>query len=243
MNRIIKTLIRRRRAKSLGFGFVRISKFKLPKVMLINGSKVNLHYPKEEGVFNDFISIFLDDDYGLEHFKEKNIKRIIDIGANVGFFSLASRIAFPHSKIHAYEPNQSLSVYLSSYSDSLKFINFSEAIGAKSGLVELDLLGDSNQTRIKCAANGNIKMISLKEALNRFDGHVDLLKMDCEGSEWEILEEKDVLKRVQNITLEYHLWKNKMTHQFAEKIVMSNGFRILKHKPSTDFGIITGTRE
>jgi FkbM family methyltransferase len=159
------------------------------------------------------------------------------------FFSLASRIAFPNSKIHAYEPNQSLSVYLNSYSNSLKFNNFSEAVGAKSGLVELDLLGDSNQTRIKCAANGNIQMISFKEVLDKFNGNVDLLKMDCEGSEWEILEEKELLKKVHNITLEYHLWKNRMTHQFAEKIVTSNGFRILEHKPSTDFGIITGTRE
>tara|TARA_B100000579_G_C22819320_1_gene849672 strand:- start:35 stop:766 length:732 start_codon:yes stop_codon:yes gene_type:complete len=243
MNRVIKTLIRRKRAKSLGCSFVRISKFNLPAQILVNGSVINLNYPKEEGVFNDFVSIFLDDDYGLNYLKGRNIEKIIDIGANVGFFSLAARIEFPNSKIHTYEPNHELSDYLSSYSSTLSLINFREAVGAKSGLVELELHGDSNQTRIISAENGNIKMISLQEALKRFDGDVDLLKMDCEGSEWKILEDKNALKRVNNITLEYHLWENGMTHQFAMEAVTSNGFKILDHKPSTDFGIITGARE
>lgn len=243
MNKIIKTFFRRRRAKTLGFRFGRVSNFVLPNKITINRSTVSLHYPEEEGVFNDFISIFLDDDYGLECFKGKKFEKVIDIGANVGFFSLAARIAFPLSEIHAYEPNSDLSIFLNSYSNTLNFECFGEAVGGASGIVELELLGDSNQTRIKCSDLGNIKMISLEEALNRSGGYVDLLKMDCEGSEWDIFEEKDSLRKVRNIALEYHLWKNQQTHEFAKKLVKSNGFRILRHEPSTDFGIITATRQ
>ena len=86
-------------------------------------------------------------------------------------------------------------------------------------------------------------MISLEDALKRVGGYADLLKMDCEGSEWDILEEKDSLRNVRNITLEYHLWKNHKTHAYAKELVKSNGFRILRHEPSTDFGIITATRK
>ena len=32
--------------------------------------------------------------------------------------------------------------------------------------------------------------------------------MDCEGSEWDILEDPESLRQVDNITLEYHLWAN-----------------------------------
>tara|TARA_B100001094_G_scaffold19688_1_gene16773 strand:- start:1161 stop:1892 length:732 start_codon:yes stop_codon:yes gene_type:complete len=243
MNKIIKTFFRRRRAKTLGFEFGRVSNFILPKEITINESSVKLQYPQEEGVFNDFISIFLDDDYALESFKFQKIERIIDIGANVGFFSLAARITFPLSQIHAYEPNSDLSVFLGSYSNTLNFECFSEAVGGETGIVELELMGDSNQTRIRRSDHGNIKMICLEDALNRVGGYADLLKMDCEGSEWDILEEKDSLINVRNITLEYHLWKNHQTHAFAKELVKSNGFRILRHEPSTDFGIITGSRE
>ena len=243
MHKIIKTFFRRRKAKALGFEFRRVSNFVLPEEITINESSVKLQYPQEEGVFNDFISIFLDDDYGLRSFKLQEIERIIDIGANVGFFSLAARIAFPLSQIHAYEPNSNLSVFLSSYSNTLNVECFTEAIGGEPGIVELELLGDSNQTRIKSSDQGKIKMISLEEALERSGGYTDLLKMDCEGSEWDILKQKDSLKNVKNITLEYHLWKNQQSHAFAKELVKSKGFKILRHKPSTDFGIITAKRQ
>jgi len=240
----VRTLLSRfLRARRLGLRFWRVSSFVLPNEINFNKSRISLQHPKEEGVFHDFISIFLDDDYGLDLLKEQDIKNIIDVGSNIGFFSLASRMAFPASKIHAYEPNQNLSRYLNSYSDSLKIENYPEAVGKKHGLVELELMGDSNQSRIQYSDKGSIPMISINEAIDRIGGNAHLLKMDCEGSEWEILQERQSLGSVRNITLEYHLWKNHQPHSFAIDAVKSHGFRILKHKPSTDFGIIVGTRD
>ncbi len=243
MIKLRRLFSRYRRAHRLGFRFCRVSSFVLPDELKFDKSTIGLEYPKEEGVFHDFTSIFLDDDYGIELLKSKDIGKIIDIGANVGFFSLASRLAFPYSQIHAYEPNQNLSRYLNSYSDSLKIENYPEAVGKKHGLVELELMGDSNQSRIKHSRKGSLPMISIREAIDRIGGDAHLLKMDCEGSEWEILEEKQSLGSVRHITLEYHLWKNHQSHSFAIDAVKSHGFRILKHKPSTDFGIIVGTRD
>ena len=242
MNKLIKTYFRYKKAKQLGFFFSRIKNFKLPREIIVNGCKVNLNYPSEEGVFNDFVSIFLDDVYGLDYFRNYDIKNIVDVGANIGLFAMAAKIVFPYSEIHAYEPNQNLTRFLNFNSSSLKFKNFCEAIGAESRLVKLELLGDSNQTRVEFCDSGNIHMISLKKALSRFDGQVDLLKMDCEGAEWDILEDKDTLSAVCNISIEYHLWKNKRSHEFSKEIVKSNGFRIIRQIPSTNFGIIVGTR-
>ena len=36
-------------------------------------------------------------------------------------------------------------------------------------------------------------------------GIVDLVKLDCEGAEWEILQDSQAMKCVINLTMEYHL--------------------------------------
>ena len=59
------------------------------------------------GTLNDFLSIFLDDDYYLER-QNKEVSSVLDIGANLGFFSIAARNAFPNATIHSYEPNEDL---------------------------------------------------------------------------------------------------------------------------------------
>ena len=56
---------------------------------------------------------------------------------------------------------------------------------------------DFNQT-------GNIPIIPLKEVAKRLGGNIDLLKMDCEGSEWLILQDLETLKHVRYLTVEYH---------------------------------------
>ena len=68
-------------------------------------------------------------------------------------------------------------------------------------------MGESNQTRqrIKFRFHGNGLTGFGCEGVR---GKIDLLKMDCEGSEWDILENLESLKSVDNITLEYHFRAN-----------------------------------
>ena len=117
------------------------------------------------------------------------------------------------------------------------------AVGNQSGRVELTNSGDSNQSRVFDQKNGSIEMISLKNIVNKIGGKIDLLKMDCEGSEWEILEDSESLKNVNNITLEYHLWANGKSHNYPIDLLRKRGFSIIKAQSSTDFGIITATRD
>jgi hypothetical protein len=67
--------------------------------------------------------------------------------------------------------------------------------------------------------------------------------MDCEGSEWGILGDTESLKQVNNITLEYHLWANQKTHKDAKNLLANHGFKIIKHLPCSDFGMICGTKK
>ena len=242
MNKITKFITRYKNARRLGLSYFRTSSFNLPETININGNSINLDYPEEKGIFIDFLSIFLDDDYRLTEFRKNKISKIIDIGANVGFFSIASRFFFPDSEIHAYEPNLDLKSYLAHNFSQLNIELRTQAVGNKSGSVKLDLMGESNQTRVKESGNDGTEMVSLDSVVKEAGGKIDLLKMDCEGSEWDILENPESLESVDNITLEYHLWANQKDHDYAKDLVKSHGFKIIKHEPSSEFGIICGSR-
>lgn len=242
MNKITKFITRHKNARRLGLSYYRTSSFNLPETININGNSINLNYPDEKGIFIDFLSIFLDDDYGLSEFRKNKISKIIDIGANVGFFSIASRFFFPDAAIHAYEPNLDLESYLAHNFSQLNIELRTQAVGKKSCSVKLDLMGESNQTRVNESSSGSTEMVSLDSVVKKAGGKIDLLKMDCEGSEWDILEDPESLKQVDNVTLEYHLWANQENHDYAKDLVKSHGFKIIKHEPSSEFGIICGSR-
>jgi hypothetical protein len=38
----------------------------------------------------------------------------------------------------------------------------------------------------------------------RIGGNVDLLKLDCEGAEWQILQDVDTMRHVRSVRMEYH---------------------------------------
>ena len=242
MNKITKFITRYKNARRLGLSYFRTSTFHMPETIDFHGDAINLEFPDEKGIFIDFLSIFLDDDYGLTEFRKNKISKIIDIGANVGFFSIASRFFFPDSEIHAYEPNLVLESYLAHNFSQLNIELRTQAVGNKSGSVKLDLMGESNQTRVKESGNGGTEMISLDSVVKELGGKIDLLKLDCEGSEWDILGNPESLKSVDNISLEYHLWANQKDHDYAKDLVISHGFKIIKHLPSSEFGIICGSK-
>lgn len=91
-DRIFWLYAAQRRARQLGFTFFRRKTFAVPKALLINGNHVNIICPRQRGCVNDFIEVFLGDSYNLEFVKRTfgDSRTIVDIGANVGWFSLAA---------------------------------------------------------------------------------------------------------------------------------------------------------
>jgi len=145
-----------------------------------------VNIPPERGKVGDLIDIILDDCYGLEQLQKKtsnpNLK-ILDVGANVGLFSLAARLNFPQAVIHAYEPNPNLDQYLKTDAETANFQYYLEALGAEDGRVKLNFKDVSFKTRSKVDPTGDVPMVSLSRAIERLGGRVDLAKLDCEGRE------------------------------------------------------------
>src|SRR5476649_1482869 len=88
-----------------GVVFLRSSHFHIRRVKI--GKKViKLSVPpeEEEAMKYEFKNIFYNDCYGLRKIDGK-VDSILDIGGNIGLFSLAARSHFPDARIHSYEPN------------------------------------------------------------------------------------------------------------------------------------------
>ena len=64
---------------------------------------------------------------------ECQINNILDVGANIGLFSVAAKIHFPQACIHAYEPNLDVKKYLDHQASTFGFKAIYEAIGKTSG--------------------------------------------------------------------------------------------------------------
>lgn len=152
-----------------------------------------------------FVDIFLDDVYRLHGMRNADIKTIVDVGANVGVFAVCARLYFPASCIHAYEPNEGLLGYLSRHAESAGFQVFSEAVGSSNSMVALRKGHESVLTTVQEDPTGTTVQVNLRTVASRIGGRVDLIKLDCEGAEWNLLAEKNAWRPFRRITMEYHL--------------------------------------
>src|SRR5277367_600812 len=165
-----------------GFVFVRSRWFRMPRQIRAGGKRVSLSLPQDHGAQSDFFACFIRNDYGLRHGLPK-VRTILDIGANVGFFSIAARARYPHAAIHAYEPNPRVLQFLESNTAELGISIYPQAVGGTEGLVSMMDSGASNQARTAATDAGTIPQVTLETAIDRLGGSVDLLKLDCEGAE------------------------------------------------------------
>jgi FkbM family methyltransferase len=219
-----------------GFLFLRARWFRMPQKLRVAGKYISLSYPAEAGVQNDFFACFIRNEYGLRQ-ELPEVHTILDVGANIGFFSIAARGRYPQAKIHAYEPNPRVMHHLRSNTSALGIEVHAEALGARDGFTEILDSSDSNQARALMCEGGRIPQISLENAIERIGGSVDLLKLDCEGAEWDLFRVSEIWKRVRNIRMEFHLF-NGETVQQLERVLEDLGFEVVLLQPGPGFGML-----
>lgn len=240
VKRLFDLLRRRNRAKKLGVEFSRAANFQIPNYLVINGDRQMVSLPQENGGKVAFVEILLDDCYGLEELSQPILK-VLDIGANVGLFSIAARNKFPQAIIHAYEPNPYLEKHLQIQAQTAGFDYFMEAVGLEDGKVSLEFHEDSVQTRSTVNQTGAITQVAFRKTIERLGGSVDLAKVDCEGAEWLLFQDPNNWQLVQNLSLEYHLWPDHK-HEEVKQVIQGLGFKIKKQIPIENYGLIIAYR-
>jgi len=220
-------------ASMIGVHFIGTRRFNMPQSYRLNGKSLHVSAPNEHGLVYDFINLLLDDEYGLKSLKFSP-QTIVDIGANIGLFSQMAGALFPKAKIHAYEPNARLHGYLEKNLLSVAGELFPEAVGATAGMGRSLDNGDSRTGVFQ--KGGDTPIIAFSTVLNRIGGEIDLLKIDCEGGEWDIFQNTEPFQRVKLIRMEYHLLGGR-TLDDLKKVADRIGFEIVKLEQNSGFGI------
>ena len=134
-------------------------------------------------------------------------KLVVDIGANLGAFSvLAAKCGA--KMVTAYEPSEAnfdaLVTNLATNHVEAVVSPRRLAIAPEHGLV--DLTGEGSATHVSGNATAvSVPAITLDEALDPF-AQVDVLKMDCEGSEYGIFAavSDETLAKIDHLVMEFH---------------------------------------
>lgn len=151
--------------------------------------------------FGCFMEIFNQDIYALESLSLPPNPTIIDLGANIGLFSLAAHTYFPDAHIISYEPHPDTFSYLQK---NAPFATLYNAAVAADGVAFIQAAGISAQRKL--APHGfPVTSYSLNTILQNIPT-VDLLKIDIEGSEFPLIENATpaTLSKIHRIVMEIH---------------------------------------
>ncbi|MGC8947330.1 MAG: FkbM family methyltransferase [Anaerolineae bacterium] len=140
---------------------------------------------------------------------------VVDIGAGIGDFSISVAKGRPSTRVYAFEPFPESFALLQENLQLNQIINvqaFPQAICGESGTLYLDLSkGEPVQFSTTKVAEPErtlpVPCLSLGDAFALLGiDYCDLLKLDCEGAEYDILfnAPHSVLHKVRHIIMEYH---------------------------------------
>ena len=160
---------------------------------------------------------------------------IVDIGGGLGDFTLiAARI--PNSEVHVYEPFPESHALLQENLHLNRISNvqvYAEAVSAKRGQLQLATTSGvavrHSTAQDDEKATLTVDAVPLASVIQRLKSkHIDFLKMDCEGGEYDILLNADdpSLNAMTHICMEYHDDLTRHTHQELTRFLSEKGFDV-----------------
>lgn len=173
-----------------------------------------------------------DNEYDFENIDFKEGDCVIDIGGNIGMVSIYLAKKFPFLKIYAFEPvrenyeNFLKNIKLNNIPDGTIIVEnkavtsdgrnicMNVGITNKGGSSMYDM-GEKNELYIREYENSNVPSITLNDIFKKYNiNNLKLLKIDCEGAEFEILYNTDpnILKNIEILKGEFHDGKLEMEH-------------------------------
>jgi FkbM family methyltransferase len=180
--------------------------------------------------------------YGFYFKPDTRVGVVLDLGANVGLFSL--HVSDSSDKIFAVEPTPSHYEILEDITESfgnIECLNY--AVNDADEDVEFFLTASNSTTNSLIDREGNKNSIKVKgrrldtivsSILNRGYGKIDFCKIDIEGSEDSAISEsivRNVKDKVDNFFIEFHEVNGKnfadMERQFSD-IFSKNGYEVKK---------------
>ncbi len=181
-------------------------------------------YAEEIQIRSCINEIIVEDHYSLEFFQDKKGKVFLDFGANHGVPSIIMAKQNPESTVYAFEPDPKCYEYLKENIKLNGLTNlkaFHMAV-CKQGVDEIELMISPNHSGANTVISTvekqekfyqkevktcKVKATSLEKIVSENNiEEIELLKIDCEGAEYEILPNSPVLLsgRIKNMVGEFH---------------------------------------
>ncbi|MGH8101032.1 MAG: FkbM family methyltransferase [Chthoniobacterales bacterium] len=139
---------------------------------------------------------------------------VIDLGGNIGLFSLLAAQRVPSATIEVFEPGppnlRILEMNLLANPQMGKRIHVHrEAVAGKSRVAKwfFDLDNPGGSSLFGTGETGtDVKIRSLSDVVRQFAGRIDLIKIDIEGAEYEIIEQTpaEIWQLIPALSLELH---------------------------------------
>lgn len=154
-----------------------------------------------------FREIFLKEVYGPALKSTNESPVIIDVGGNMGYFAMYSFLKRPKARVFSFEPVPENFKYLRNHKEAHPDLNwslFNTAVSNKEGAFDFYYNDGHSPEGVDVSASLfppdriftvhdshkkiTVPVIDLKKWLRENDiSHCDILKLDCEGAEYDIL--------------------------------------------------------
>ena len=200
-------------------------------LLFIARNNVKVEVPKR--LHHEFKEIFMENAYSIG--LKKRIKKnptIIDIGANAGFFTMFAVSKYPECTVYSYEPiysNFQQLIKNRELNSTKKIYCFNSAVCGHNGKIKMSHNKTGSFTTTASIINNDgdddkesieVSCLKLSELFkeNNLDS-CDLLKLDCEGAEYDILYNtpKEILNKIDQMAIEVHQGKNEKENLFSLK--------------------------
>lgn len=210
-----------------------------PRDIIVQLRKYNLRFKihlYKGHIITFFKEIFIKDAYHIREFNLKDDSTIIDVGSTIGLFVLFVKSFFKKSKVIACEPlkeNFELLKENIALNRMDNCICHNAAVGAKSGRIGF-IPGDTIATGHVDSSSGKgqnkgitVDCLSLEDIFeeDRVE-RCDLLKLDCEGAEYDILFNLNdkIFDRINNIVMETHAVDEEKSHGRIKHFLITKGY-------------------
>jgi len=169
----------------------------------------------EKGASFSLYEIFLNRDYESHDIKVSENDIVLDIGGNIGIFSLYSLYKNAR-EVHVFEPGKKqYKAIVDNLSGTFKNLKINNtAVSKQTGTISF--YENEASTTSSTMFNNNSKTllvpsITIEDYFKEQNlDKIDFLKIDCEGGEYEIIEnisETFLKKKINKICLEYHIFR------------------------------------
>ncbi len=198
-----------------------------------------------------FVNVWIMQEYRKKDFEINEGDVVIDVGAHIGLFTVYASQFCKKGKIFSFEPikeNFDLLLENLSLNDLRNVCAHNLAVSDKQTQLRI-YLSDSDQAAHTIHGTGSnfvdVESTTLEHILDSECDKADLVKLDCEGAEYDILESlpADHFRRITKLCMEYHTDGSFERLDQLKKRLEAAGYTTAVVPTSAHYGLLFANRQ